>query len=174
MPDAPDDFEVEDDGAAGGDSPQLADVRKWGRRMERERNAFEKQIGELTEFRQKVEAERREASISAAFEEAKLAPEHAELFKKVNADATEVKAEDVLAFAQQYKLPTVEGEQAPAPEPKNDSFAPKGGGNVPSGTKLTMEDVNNMLREGRHAEVQAAFTEGRVDREARIGQDRSA
>lgn len=146
-----------------GESKNFADLRKYARKMERERNAFEKELTELRDFKSSIEGERKEATIKSAFEEVGLNPKHAALFSRVHEG--EVTVDAVKAFASEYELPTTEGAAVEPPVKEEPGFRPVVTGTPTGAAKLSAEDIKKMLSSGEIEAVNKAYAEGRVERE---------
>ena len=156
----------EDSGSS--ETASIKEIRAYAQRQEKAAKAAEKELNELREFRAQVTAEKREAAITTAFAEVGLSPAHAKLFKAMNPelDPEAVTAEAVAGFATEYQLPVqATGEVPPAQEPRPTGYNPVVSQSAaPLGT-LTEDDVQRLMKEGRFAEVNKAYADGRVIKE---------
>lgn len=149
---------------APAESQNLAEIRKWGKSLERQLKAVTPELEELRAYRaERVKAER-EAIITTTFKEVGLDERHGKLFAALNPD-TEVNAEAVTKFASEYGLPTTQGEEVDAPsEGYSPPVVPSA---IPGGLKkYTQAEVMALLREGKADEVSRAVKEGRVEKES--------
>lgn len=161
-----DENETGADGGTGAESQNMADLRKYAKSLEKKYGQAEKEVARLSEFESTVLGERREQAVQGAFTEVGLNPKHAELFKRLNTEG-EVTVDAVKAFAAQYELATVQGEQVenpPAAPPAG--FTPVTAGSPAPLAKMSMDDVNKLLSDGQLAAVQEAFTKGLVEKES--------
>ncbi len=120
----PFDDSYEDDATETDDpNKSFADLRKAYNRSEKDRKAYEKEVTELREFRDKIVTEQREVSLDSIFKDVGLNPKHKTLFSKLNPEA-EITPEAVKNFASEYELPTVMGEAIEGVTPAATGFNP--------------------------------------------------
>lgn len=163
------DGDEEDEGSAKpkDDNKTIQEIRAFADRAEKRAVAAEKKAEEYATQLQDYVVKEQNTAIESVFKEVGLNPAHGELFKTVNKDlkVADITADAVKEFASKYELPVVEtGEVPDAPESKPRGFTPPpvGGGPV-SADKLTLGDIDKLLREGDNDAVEAAFKGGRVE-----------
>lgn len=151
----------------GGKTETLQDVRKFARRRDREAKKLEAELAELREFKTTYDSEKLEGTLSKAFQEAKLDPDHAKLFKAMNPEITAdaITSDAILSFAAEYKLPTVEGEAVQTPEKPEQGFTPVTTGQAPPLKEYDHEEIKSLMAQGKYDEVNAAYAAGRVKKE---------
>lgn len=148
---------------AGESNKSFADLRKAYKARDRQVKALEKELEPLREFKTQVEAERRNVALETVFKEVGLSPKHAVLFSKVNPEA-EITPEVVQSFAAEYDLITQTGEGVQAPEQQPVGFNPVTTGSPAPVGMLSHEDVKQLLAQGRQAEVEKAYEQGRIEK----------
>ncbi len=168
MTDAPNPFEIADDGEKDEDDGKqdtatMAELRKFANRRDRDAKQFEKELTELRTFREERVAQDRESAINKAFTEVGLKPTHAKLFKAVNptVEVEAITTEAVAAFAAEYELATGDGVIPDAPEQKPEGFSPVV---VGSGAPLGILEGEAALKMAREdpAAFEKLFQAGRV------------
>lgn len=162
---------------AGDSNQNFADLRKFAKARDKAAKEAEKELERLRAFEAEVVSERKEKAIASAFEEAGLNPQHTKLYKALNPDITPdaVSPEAVASFAAEYGLVTAAGVPAEVPEEKPAGFTPfTSGQGSPAAElgKLTIEDAQKLIREGKYDEAQKLYKEGRVEKLPR-GEDGS-
>jgi hypothetical protein len=156
-----DEDETGTDGETGAASKNFTDLRKWANKRDREAKTFEKELEGLRDFKLSVESKQRIEAVKSAFDEVGLNPKHAALFAKLNGE-NEVTVDTVKAFAAEYELPTVQGEQVVTPDPKASGFTPVVTGATPDPSMLSLEDAQKLIREGKYDEAQKLYESGRI------------
>lgn len=156
-----------DGGQQGSENSTVRELRAAIERAEKREKALVRENQTLTEFKDTVVGQQRDAAIAKVFTDAGLNPKHATLFKTLNPDLTPdgVTPDVVSKFASDYELPTSEGKVPDAPAPEEPGFTPPPTVPRTPSTRLTNEDVSELLAKGEIEAVTAAYREGRVEKE---------
>jgi dihydroorotate dehydrogenase len=147
------------------DNKSFKELRTAYNRTEKERKALETEVTELRSFKDTVVQDQKKAALESTFREVGLNPKHVPLFEKINPDLdpASINRDAVAAFAAEYELVTTAGTTVETPEEKPVGFTPVVTGTGTPSTKLSMEDINKMLRAGDSEGVAKAFKDGRVE-----------
>lgn len=163
-------LEDDDQPDEGGTQPEnstIKEIRAAAERAERRATAAEKKAEDYASRLQEYVAKEQDAAITSVFKEVGLNEAHGQLFKEVNKDleVSAITADAVKEFANRYQLPVAEtGEVPDAPPASPSGFTPPPVTGVPTSVeKLTLGDIDKMLRSGDSEEVEKAFKAGRVE-----------
>lgn len=165
--DVDDDDAHEDDRTPAPESKNFAELRKAYNRRDKEAKQYEAELEELRAFREQVVTERKTAAITSAFTEAEVDPKFAKFFQTDNpeVEVESLSPDKVREWAAGYGLASVETGEAVSAPPKDEGYKPVVTGTQAPLATLTMEDVDQLLRQGDTAAVEKAFREGRVQKE---------
>lgn len=143
------------------------DLRNYSKKLEREAKARETELEELRTFKTETVTKQMDTTIGAVFEQVKLPPEHVALFKALNPsiEAEAITPEAVVAFATQYKLAPIEGQELPPQAKEDEGFTPVVVGSTPALKTYDAAEIKSLLAAGNTEEVNRAYKEGRVEKE---------
>lgn len=155
----PEEEPTETSAAPKQENKAFKELRDHAKRLERENNRLNKEVGDLREFKTSVTKAQRAKQVEGAFKELGLNEKQAELFLRVS-DADEISVDGVREFAQQYGLIVGEEETTTT---SGGGFPPSNlSGSADPGKRTVTRDEFEKMVSTNPAKARELLAEGRV------------
>ena len=146
------------------ESKPLTEARRVARKLEKQVQAYEKELADLRAYREEHVKAERNVVIESSFKEAGLNPKHAKLFSALNPDVdpAAITKEAIATFASEYSLAPEEGSVVEAPLQAT-GFVPTSTSMASAPSGVVSRDEWMRLSATDPVKAEALWSAGRVD-----------